>query len=84
MHLTVDVALTALDAGNAEEQTRRFATDRHESEPAVFAAVGSHKGRSADRATGRVTILFDAEDDHAFEVFGANVTVASDAERAML
>jgi hypothetical protein len=79
-NLAEEPAGAAFDARDLKEQMSRAVADRQAAKESRFAAVTGELVRPAGGAAEAIAILFDREHDFPFEVFGAGITVAANAE----
>jgi hypothetical protein len=70
----------AFDARNREEQMGRPVADRQTAKEPRLAAMAGESVRSAGGAAEAIAFLLDREHDFPFEVVGAGITVAANAE----
>jgi hypothetical protein len=79
-NLADEVTGVAFNAGDREEQMGRTVVDRQAAKEPCLAAVAGELVQTAGGAAETIAILFDGEHDFAFEVVGAGITVAANAE----
>lgn len=79
-NLAGEPAGVAFDAGNLQQHMAGSFADRQAAKQARLAPMAGEFGRAASRTTQMAAFLFDAEDDFAFKVVGAGVTVAANTE----